>query len=244
MTHAQMISRDPYLLIETLLKQEVEYTLTAAQEMVAEILGHHIEQNHRLHHSFFYEIRPLIKILEHIEGNSTILFSSLREEHDGEVRFDNQMIKVELTRAVDGENEALRMELLKLQGYVPAFQKIEASGRKRKRVFGKNELIARQTRCDSWYHDISDALIKAYEGKKNKKYAGHWLGITFDDWELQIENEKHFFNIPCNQFWEHISSQEKIFERVFVIGDSTKFIWDSWDGAQNTDYEIRKTSKS
>ena len=69
-----------------------------------------------------------------------IVFSGANSRFDGLILFDKgRKQRVELTAAIDGHDEAVRMELLAKRGDAPAFQKIEASGSKRNRTFGPNE---------------------------------------------------------------------------------------------------------
>ncbi len=227
-----------YDLIKILLSEGGNLPLPKVREITNDILKETVDPNHRLHHPFFYEILPLIKIAECIQGEGVVnvQFCSQYEEYDGEMIFKNgNTKKVEFTRELNketGENEARRMRLLNERGHVPAFGKIKATyekteTRRKKEVFEENQLITRQVKCEAWYQEISDSLVYAYQAKQLPKYKSYWLGITFNDWELPSLKDKYYFNIACNQFWKEVVATNAVFERVFVIGDSNNFIWDS-----------------
>lgn len=230
------IHHNPYTLIEALLSEGRKFSLPEAQEITNNVLEGIVDTNHRLHHSFFYEIRPLIKIAQHIHnmGVADIQFCSKHKEYDGKICFNDGIVKkVEFTRELNkeaGVNEARRIRLLKQQGRAPAFGHINAryekvrSGRKQE-IFEENQPITREVKCDAWYQEISDSLVEAYLAKQNQKYKGYWLGITFNDWELPSLEDKHYFEISCERFWGGVSTEGEIFERVFVVGDSGNFLW-------------------
>ncbi|PCI55912.1 MAG: hypothetical protein COB36_03700 [Alphaproteobacteria bacterium] len=227
-----MIDQDAYDLIEDMLNRSSGLGLEEAKESVESVLKGVVEYGHRLHHPFFYEIRPLVIIAEYLQKpNVRLKFCSQHEQYDGEIIFGGVSKKIEFTRAVDGFNEALQMELLKKRGMVPAFRKIEATGSKHKRVFGKNETSFVEVKTEKWFQKISDGFVQAYEKKlKNDKYSGYWLCITFDDWVLPKSEEKSLFNKSCQIFWARQKAAKTLFERVFIVGDSSKFLWDSNSG--------------
>ncbi len=218
-------------IIENLLDSKNEFLLSEVREAIDLVLEKELSYKHRFHHSFFYEIRPLFTVAKLLDDECVKLrFCSVEQEYDGEIIFSNNaLVKVELTRAVDGYNESLTMQLLEERGDAPAFQKIEYSGSKHNRSFGVNVPVARCVKTDGWYQEIEELITIAYTNKMNGKYQGYWLIITFDDWKLQNKDDKHYFNIPCKNFWEkNIKNKENlVFQRIFIVGDSGKFIWDS-----------------
>jgi hypothetical protein len=116
-----------------------EFTIEEAREAVNQLYEHgRIDTRDVFHNTFFYEICPLFLIAEHVANRRTkIVFTGKNRRYDGEIIFGDQQRrqKVELTAAIDGHQEDLRMELLAKNGCAPAFQHIEASGGKKKRIF-------------------------------------------------------------------------------------------------------------
>jgi len=190
----------------------------------------------RFHNTFFYEICPLLSICKHI-GNeeSRIAFTGHTERFDGLIFLSGkpEPRKIEMVCAIDGYNDALQMELLKKQGHAPAFQKIQASGTKqKKRKFHKKEALA--ICSDTYYRETLLPLMqRALEDKtakapNNPHYAGSWLGIVFDDWVQPIpERKKECFDPLCRQVLGDDPERHAPFSRVFFVGISREYLFDS-----------------
>ena len=221
--------------IERLLKGDL-HDLEAAQTTIDHLHTQLIAMDDRLHDPFFYEIWPLLFIARSLgQEDARLCFCSQFQErgHDGEIHLSNVRYDVEFVRAGDIQNEPLAMEFLELTGRAPAFVPIEASGNKKNRIFGKNELTFARYKTHAWYREIADELYAAYYKKQNQKYRGKWLGITFDDHRLH-RRERHLFDIPCQMFWSSIAPSNEIFSRIFIVGISGEFLWDSAKCSQDS----------
>jgi hypothetical protein len=190
-----------------------------------------IEATDRFHGTFFYEICPLLTLAERFPSASAIQFSGSTSRCDGVLFFEEKDTpqNVELTLAVDGYAEALRMELLKRRGHAPGIQKIEACGNKGNRTFGENVTKA----IDSKTHDhtILLPLIKTAIERKvrksqtNQEYSKAWLAVCFDDWSAPNPSWKKERFDPL--FASVVKSVSLLpFSRLFGIGTSRQYVFD------------------
>lgn len=162
------------------------HTLEEAEAVVRAILeGPPVDTRDRLHNAFFHEFWPLTLIAKHV-GASTLTFSGLGPDIDGELHFaSGGRQPVEMTAAVDGQMENLRMELLDQSGRAPGFGQIKATGTKNNRVFIEEDNDGGFT-CT---HDdevlfplMRDKLhAKQLKAKSRPHYLAAWLGIVFID---------------------------------------------------------------
>jgi len=142
--------------------------------------------------------------------------------------------KIELTAAVDGRNDALQMEFLRERGHAPGFQSIEVDreGTKRQRKFGPNR--TRMINVDEYNETtILPLLARAFDAKVKKSrtsasYSNAWLGIVFDDHiSPEIERKRDRFDpLFVRLIANHDSSFP--FERIFGLGVSRTYVFDSW----------------
>lgn len=200
-----------------------------------------LESEHKVgtngHKKLFHEDLPLIRLgiyLRELDINEISLFSlPLGNEHDGIIRInDNKDISIQFTRAVDGQNENLRMELLKKQGKAPALGEIDASGTKNKRKFGENELQALEINYEEICIPMKNLMDKTYKNKKPNKNKADWLVITLDD-ILYAKKYENLYVELCNSFWSENQKDFK-YERLFILTEPITnddidnfFIWDS-----------------
>lgn len=223
---------------DRLLKPNKTFTIVEAEEIVNHVYDHcYIDTEDRFHNIFFYEICPLLLIAKHIGGKATrIAFVGADSRFDGLIFLGNEQKaqKIELTAAIDGHDDALRMELLRKRGHAPAFQKIQATGIKRNRGFGKNETSA--ICSDEYDYKILLPLLekalalKIEKAKTNQHYAGAWLGIVFDDWIMPlVERKKERFDPICIQVLGANPERYAPFSRVFCVGVSRLYLFDSGD---------------
>lgn len=221
-----------------LLEPGREFTIAEAKEIVNCVYKHYcIDTQDRFHNAFFHEICPLLLIAEHVGGEATrIVFLGANSCLDGLLFLENgRKQKVELTAAIDGQNEALRMELLAKRGDAPAFQKIQALGSKKNRTFCKNETDGGRT--DEYDHGtllplLENALaLKIDKAKTSQHYAGAWLGVVFDDYvcPLSRTKKKIRFDPICKRMLGNGPERYAPFSRVFIIGISRQYLIDSWE---------------
>ena len=221
-----------------LLKAGREFTIAEAKTIVDYLYDTFcIPTQDRFHNTFFHEICPLMSIAEHLGDEATrIVFLGEIAGFDGLLLLnEGRKQKVELTAAIDGRHDALRMELLTKRGDAPAFQKIKASGTKRNRTFGPNET---EGGCRDEYDYgtllplLENALaLQVNKAKTNQLYDGAWLGVVFDDWVCPLERskKKRRFDPLCQCLLGGTLGRYAPFSRVFIIGTSRQYLFDSYE---------------
>lgn len=219
-----------------LLECDREFTIAEAKTIVGYIYDACcIHTEDMFHNTFFHEICPLMSIAEHVGDEATrIVFLGRNARFDGLLLINGgQKQKVELTAAIDGRHDALRMELLTKRGDAPAFQKIQARGTKRNRTFSANET---EGGCTDEYDEgtllplLKCALArKVDKAKSNEHYSGAWLGVVFDDWVCPLgrSKKKKRFDPLCQRWLGSTPRQYAPFSRVFIIGISRQYLFDS-----------------
>lgn len=223
-------------LMKKLSEPSRRFTLSEAEDIVDEIYSAHcIDTQDRFHNTFFHEICPLLTIAKHVNGAATeFAFTGDTSDIDGVV-FQEAMEepqKVELTVAINGYNDALVMELRKKRGSAPTFQKIQATGKKKNREFGENRLtmINRSEYLETELLPLLEAALtrKTRKSKTNKDYVGAWLGVVFDDGIAPSEADKRkCFDPICNNLLIDNSTLYAPFSRVFCVGISRRYVFDS-----------------
>lgn len=219
-----------------LLQPGRKFTTSEARALVNHIYDHCcIDTQDRFHNTFFHEICPLLLIAENVGGDATrVVFSGADSGFDGLLLLENgRKQKIELTAAIDGQDEALRMELLAKRGDAPAFQKIQASGTKKNRTFGPNETDGGRRN----EHDHGTLLpllqkalaLKIDKARTNQHYSGAWLGVVFDDWACPLERskKKSRFDPLCRRLLSGGPDCYAPFSRVFIIGISRQYLFES-----------------
>jgi hypothetical protein len=213
-----------------------EFTIAEAKAIVSHVYDNcRIDTEDRFHNTFFHEICPLLLIAEHMGGEAArIVFVGSNLRFDGLLLFnEGREQKVELTAAIDGYHDALRMELLAKRGHAPAFQKIQASGTKGNRIFGPNETDG--GRSDGYDQGtllplLENALaLKIGKAPGNEFYSDAWLGVVFDDWvcPLGSTTKKKRFDPLCRRLLGNGPDRYAPFSRVFIIGISRQYLFDS-----------------
>ena len=202
------------------------HTRTDAEAKISIILQNcDIKMDDRCHSSFFYEIRPIFTVARYLAAD-TVKFG---DKPDGVIRTNQNDVNVECTRDLignEGNQESLRMKILKEYGHVPAYQEIEVIGTNNNNRMLKNpEQVARRVDWDKITETKSSRFSQALE-RKNKcvgNDSDRYLIITFDDFEYRSSEN---YISACQMFW-NFSKQNCRYSRVFIIGDSQNFFWDS-----------------
>lgn len=220
-------------------------TISEAAKYSDKVLGfRNIDTRERFHNRFFHEFCPLLAIAVHTGNTNTrIAFTASNTGIDGHILFgpDQRQQDIELTAAIDGESDALRMELLQKCGHAPAFGKIDASGTRGKgRVFGPNDNYGGL--ADEYDQNILLPLLRSALAAKQKKaatrpnYHEAWLGIVFDDYPLgDRAMRKRRFDPVCKEFLGTDPRNYAPFGRVFCVGIQREYLFDSASIAQNGD---------
>ena len=189
----------------------------------------------RFHNFFFYEACPLVSIAEKLNGSiDGIAFTGQKERYDGLFLIDGQPQKIECVAAIDGQNEALIMEHLQLYGRAPANLKIHGTGSKNKRKIDEHSAVARN-REDYLENELRPLMEQALQSKiqksqTNPDYCKAWLSIVFDDWLVPVEEKKkQNFDPLCEKILKTNPTGHQPFERVFFVGISRQYIFDSFE---------------
>ena len=225
---------------QRLLKPGHEFTIEEAREVVNHLYEHYlIDTKDRFHNLFFHEICPLLLIAERMGNEMTrIVFTVGNAHFDGAIILgeERKTHKVEMTAAIDGYQDALRMELLAARGRAPAFQKVRASGTKKNRIFNEDEnaleaIISQEYDQETLLPLLEEALErKLKKAQTNVDYEAAWLGIVFDDWIMPIDHKKkRRFDPVCEQVLAGDRGRYHPFSRVFFIGLSRRYVFDSWN---------------
>lgn len=234
-----MISKEYIDQQNCLLTPGREFTVAEAEAIVNYIHDNCcIDTENRFHNIFFYEICPLLLIAEHVGGEAVrVVFPGANSRFDGLLLFNKgRKQKVELTAAIHGHDDALRMELLAKRGHAPAFQKIEASGSKRNRTFGPNEtdgICMVDYDCGTLLPLLEKALARKIDrARTNQFYSGAWLGVVFDDWVCPFGTieKKIRFDPLCRRSLGDDRDRYAPFSRVFIVGVSRRYLFDSCEG--------------
>lgn len=189
----------------------------------------------RFHNFFFYEACPLVAIAEKLNGSiDGIAFTGQKERYDGLFLIGGKSQKIECVAAIDGQNEALIMEHLQLYGRAPANLKIHATGTKNNRTIDEHSAVARN-REEYLENELRPLLEEALRSKiqksqTNPDYCKAWLSIVFDDWVVPTAQEKkQSFDPLCKKILKTDPDGYAPFERIFFVGISRQYIFDSLD---------------
>lgn len=211
------------------------YTLLEAKAYVSDVLAFESkEPDAAFHKRFFHEFVPLVTIAGHVgDAGITISFGGAGHGIDGCIAFADgrKDQRIELTAATDGQNEALRDELLAVRGYAPASGKIEYTGNKNwgDRRFGPNETKWR--RSDLQAQEVFALVAKALDAKKKKAlsrphYNDAWLGISIENYPPTAERKKCFYDPLSIQLLSDKAAYQP-FSRVFVVSTVGDYLFDS-----------------
>lgn len=144
-------------------------------------------------------------------------------------------LKVEITSAINGHGEYLRMKLLLEHGHVSAWGTVRAKGTERSghEIEIDDEIVDHQFLMNTTFLLIKKAVErKSMTNKEANRYgSSHILIITFDDWcwfkpkdasTLRLFLRKKIAKIPLN------------FAMVYVVGLSGKTCFQVERDAQNS----------
>lgn len=219
---------------EKLSKKDQQFSLEEVSAITERIWGSEIiDPAGRFHDKFFHEICPIIRIAKHVGDSDTrIVFTGDSDRFDGLLLFGGEREqRIEMTVAIDGRNDALRLELVDERGYAPAFDDIEASGPRANRSFGENEpeAVTVSERDNKTFRLLNEALErKITKSALNKHYQDCWLGIVFVDYtEPENERKARRFDPLCRQLLSRGPQSYAPFTRVFVVGISRQYLFDS-----------------
>ena len=181
----------------------------------------------RDHDIYFYEWEPLVKIMEYLTTTSNdsgkLRFSDGKRNDDGIVILNGMEQKIQFVLAVNGPQEAIRMEHLKKYGRAPGFNDMKWQGTKHKRklpeqdseCFELNEILEKLRRL------IQGAVL----GKIKPQYKDMWLGVVFEDLPPSNEKTKPRYSAMCEGVVEeHKDELRNIYLKVFFVGLSGNYI--------------------
>ena|GEM_PF-1929869 len=189
----------------------------------------------RFHNFFFYEACPLVSIAQKLNGSiDEIAFTGKKERYDGLFLIGDKPQKIECVAAIDGQNEALIMEHLKLYGRAPANLKIQSSRTKNNKQLHEQSAVAidREKYLENELQPLLAQALqsKIEKSKTNPDYCEAWLSIVFDDWIVPgAEQKKQCFDPLCQKILKTDPGVYAPFERVFFVGISRQYVFDSLD---------------
>jgi hypothetical protein len=180
---------------------------------------------------FHEEIYPLYRFVTHLYGGRTDIrcIPNLDDSDFDATILDYSVspsckLKVEITSAIDGYGEHLRMRYFLTHGEVNAYGAVSHSGTKRRghRIHVENEAINHSDHLQRAFRLIRCAVErKSASADKSRRYGhGYVLVIAFDDWgwfntsrDMEIMKDfmgKHVLTLPLN------------FSDLYVVGLSGK----------------------
>jgi len=176
---------------------------------------------------FYEEIYPLSLFVDHVySGRSDIRCIPNLDDRDFDARILDDSIsppfelKVEITSAIKGYEEYLRMKYFLNHGHVPVWGTLSASGTEKRghKIHVENEMPALDDPLKSTFCLIRSAVKrKSRKPNQPRKYGqGHILIIVFDDWQWfnpgqDIEALKEFVT-------QHILTFPLDFAGLYVVG--------------------------
>jgi hypothetical protein len=143
---------------------------------------------------FHEELYPLSLFAVHLyTGRSDIRFIPNLDNRDFDATILDYStippseLKVEITSAVEGYDQHLRMKYFVRRGHVNVWGPLSASGTKKRghEIHVENEAIAHTDLLEGTFSLIRSAVErKSMSPNKPQKYGqGHVLIVTFDDWQ-------------------------------------------------------------
>ncbi len=181
---------------------------------------------------FYEELYPLSLFATHLyTGRSDIQVIPNLDNRD----FDATIIdystsppyelKVEITSAVEGYNEYLRMKYFVKHGHVNVWGKLSASGTEKMghEIHIENEVIEHTRHLKYSFSLIRSAVQgKSISPNKPHKYGqGHVLIVAFDDWQWFNSEQKDMTDLKS--FVEtHVLTLPLDFAALYVLGLSGK----------------------
>lgn len=167
------------------------------------------------------EFAPFCIYAYQCHGDSNNL---MKYYYDTNQSFDGEILnaktelleRVEITCAIDGHNESVRMERLNEKGMANAFGKVKYIGKKGNREFAAEEVkTVSSTQLEALYIEL---IYCAYLKKKNKtgKYDGMILLIAIEDFLVKEHNMDKIIS-------ELYLSKDR-FRSIFLINISSKDI--------------------
>lgn len=175
----------------------------------------------------FEEIHPLAILTTRLfpEGDSVIVRPNLdaKSPYDASIKIGETNQLVEITFAIDGQAEQLRMEHLQKYKWSPGAAYVKASGPKHNRVIPEAETVAdtAMSHAGAALGLIESAMI----GKSSKRYPeGHWILVAYEDHLARSDEAMQFVKASfLDLVREHFPNQS----RLFLVGTSGRVFVDS-----------------
>ncbi len=167
------------------------------------------------------EFAPFSIYAHQCHGNSNNL---MKYYYDTNQSFDGEILnakaelleRVEITCAIDGHNESVRMERLNKEGMANVFGTVSYTGKKGNREFDEEEIqTVSSTQLETHYIELIDS---AYLKKKNKvgKYDGMILLIAIEDFLVKGHN--------MDKIVSRLSLSKDRFSSIYLINICSKDI--------------------
>ncbi len=212
-------------LIGSILSSGMKYSISEARKLLYFMVNpEDIRKSSEYHKFLFFEMYPLLYVSEFLPKVKWIRFSGTKKRYDGEIKIKKGLPpqKIEFVRAVDSDAEALLSQVERLRHIFPDFAlETEAidDNIDNKELFKKLKDL-------KWLWRKA-LRLKATKNLKTKQYNGVWLGIVFDDSSFSLLAHKKLRKRVKKICLKHKNLINRSFHRVFFIGLSGKFIFDS-----------------
>lgn len=222
------------LLKARLLDGTAIFTIPEAKQYIADVLAFRdIDTEERFHNRFFHEFWPLVTISEAIGMPSTrIVFTASGPGVDATLMLGGGAPPrmVELTAAIDGQQEALRMEHLKKYGHAPVTGRINATGTRNRKDRHIEYAEADWQSADQYNNELFQLmkcalLAKQQKARKRPHYQDAWLGIAIPNYP-PTEYKKARLDPLCAGFL-HDPGSFAPFSRVFIVSTIGDYVFDS-----------------
>lgn len=217
-----------------LLEPRVEFSLPGARQYIENVLAFQdIDTRERFHKRFFFEFLPLVTIAESVASpNARIIFSGSGPNIDAELLLDHTLPprRVEMTAAIDGHQEALRMEHLAIYGHVPITERMTATGIRHRKDRHIQETHAEWRSAEESDNALGERIRQALQAKQQMAvhrphYLDAWLGVVVPDYP-PTEYKKRRFDPLCAKLFIDPAVFAP-FSRVFVVSTVGDYIFDT-----------------
>ena len=211
-------------IIDEVLDEEMKHTVPEARKLLYFMIDpDQIKRSSETYKHLFFEMYPLLYVAERLENVKWIKFSGAHKKYDGIIKFQDNpsQQRIEFVRALDIEQEIIKNQLEKMLN-TPSGLKVEEGN---SFVYNKKQQFKiMKTMKWLWRKAYTKKLAK---NNKTGQYEGVWLGIVFDDTMLPPSSYGRIEKRAKNIWRKYGKRAVNPFQRVFLIGLSGKFIFDT-----------------
>jgi hypothetical protein len=216
-----------------ILADAASFTIPEAKQYVADVLATRAaDEDDRFHKLFFEEFWPLVTIAESIgDEQARMVFTGSGHGVDATLflGLDRRSQMVELTAAIDGHQEALQDEHMKLYGSAPLTVKLTPTKNKNSKQRRIEETMADWLSADDYNNELLTRVKHVVAEKRERvtsrpHYRDAWLGVVIPNFPPK-ERKKRF-----TPMFAHYLSDVTVYEpfsRVFIVSTVGDYLFDS-----------------